>query len=54
MENYAIMPPLRPIGFKDRSFWGIFLGKEVVKTIFCLWEPMLPHNLGSIDIPIGV
>jgi len=46
MENYAIMPPLRRIGFKDRSFVGIFLGKEVVKTIFCLREPRLPHNLG--------
>jgi hypothetical protein len=54
MENYAIMPPLRGIGFKDRSFVGIFLGKEVVKTIFCLGEPRLPHNLGSIDMPIAV
>jgi hypothetical protein len=46
MENYAIMPPLRRICFKDRSFLDIFLGKEAVKTIFCLREPRLAHNLG--------
>jgi hypothetical protein len=46
MENYAIMSPVRGIGFKDRTFVGIFLGKEVVKSIFCLREPRRPHNLG--------
>jgi hypothetical protein len=34
MENHAISPSLRGIGFKDRNFRGIFLGKEVPKTIF--------------------
>jgi hypothetical protein len=33
IEIYAIMPSLRGIGFKDRNFGGIFLGKEVPKTI---------------------
>jgi hypothetical protein len=34
MENDTIMPPLRRTGFKDRSFGGIFLGKEVPKPVF--------------------
>jgi hypothetical protein len=34
MENYAIKPSLRGIGFKARNLGGIFLGREVPKTIF--------------------
>jgi len=34
VENYAAMPPLRGIGFKDRSFGETFLGKEVPKPFF--------------------
>ena len=34
VENYATMPPLRGIGFKDRGFGGIFLGKEVPRPVF--------------------
>jgi len=30
MANYAIMPLLRGVGFNDRNFWGIFLGKELI------------------------
>jgi hypothetical protein len=34
MENYAIIPSLRGIGFKDRNFGGIFLGKMVPSPFF--------------------
>ena len=42
MENYAIILALKGIDFKDRNFEGIFLGKEVTKTISeprSLWPP---------------
>ena len=58
VENYATMPPLRGIGFKDRSFGGIFLGKEVPKPFFDCGGPgcriisgYMPHTPPSDDIP---
>jgi hypothetical protein len=34
VSNYAIIPPLKRIGFKDRNLGGIFLGKEVLKRFW--------------------
>jgi hypothetical protein len=34
MENYAIIPPLKGLVFKNRNLGGFFPGKEVPKTIF--------------------
>jgi len=34
MINYANLPSLREIGFKNRSSRGIFLGKEVPNPFF--------------------
>jgi len=34
VENYATMPLLRGIGFKDRNFGGIFLGQRGLQNPF--------------------
>jgi hypothetical protein len=36
MENYAIIPSLRGIGFKNRNLREFSTGREVVKIIFAL------------------
>jgi hypothetical protein len=42
------MPSRRGFGFQNRNFGGFSPGKEVLKTIFKLRWPGLPHNLGYI------
>jgi hypothetical protein len=34
IENYAIMPSMEVMGFKDRNFGGVSQHKGVPKTIF--------------------
>ncbi|MDD1777078.1 MAG: hypothetical protein LUQ65_02840 [Candidatus Helarchaeota archaeon] len=63
MENYAIMPSLKAIGFKKRNFGGFFPGKRNffgVKLVdrgpipyFVTMGLRLRHNLGFFSFPIS-